>query len=121
MADPSLVMGQGEEIRNLAAAGVAYLDKRTEFWRQQKPIYARVNEQKAKELKKTQKSTQRATLSSASRGKDSKALAAQLEETEHLLEIGDPESALSVAQSLVKAAEELSGPEKQKFLASGYG
>lgn len=40
-------LGQGDDVKSLASSGIRYLDKRTEFWRQQKPIYARVNEQKA--------------------------------------------------------------------------
>ncbi|EGD72188.1 hypothetical protein PTSG_00210 [Salpingoeca rosetta] len=44
--DPSLRLGQGGDIKTLAASGLQYLDKRTEFWRQQKPIYVREQERK---------------------------------------------------------------------------
>ena len=38
-ADPQSQMGQN--IYNLVRDGLTYLDTRTEFWRQQKPMYAR--------------------------------------------------------------------------------
>ena len=37
---------------NLVSGGIQYLDNRTEFWRQQKPIYAREQEQKMRTTKK---------------------------------------------------------------------
>lgn len=43
---------QEDGVKDVVAGGINYLDKRTEFWRQQKPIYARVNEQKMKTTKK---------------------------------------------------------------------
>lgn len=58
MSDPSMALGQGDDVKTLATSGIRYLDKRTEFWRQQKPIYARVNEQKmARTARQTIKST----------------------------------------------------------------
>jgi len=58
MNDPSMALGRGDDVKTLAGSGVRYLDKRTEFWRQQKPIYARVNEQKAaRTARQTIKST----------------------------------------------------------------
>ncbi len=118
MADPSLSMGQGEEIRSLAAAGAAYLDKRTEFWRQQKPIYARVNEAKAKELKKTLKSTVRSTASASGASSKQQKVAQQLEEIEGLLEKGEAEEALGAAQSLLKSIDDYGLADKQRVLAS---
>jgi hypothetical protein len=49
MNDPSLGLGKNQSVKKLAETGIKYLDKRTEFWRQQKPMYARKNE--AKQLK----------------------------------------------------------------------
>lgn len=58
MNDPSMALGRGDDVKTLAGSGIRYLDKRTEFWRQQKPIYARVNEQKAaRTARQTIKST----------------------------------------------------------------
>ena len=44
------------EISALVQEGLSYLDSRTEFWRQQKPMYARKRE---KELKKWNRSPTR--------------------------------------------------------------
>ncbi len=38
----------GENIHSLVCDGLRYLDTRTEFWRQQKPMYARHNEKRSK-------------------------------------------------------------------------
>eukprot|EP00055_Hartaetosiga_balthica_P013671 m.71095 g.71095 ORF g.71095 m.71095 type:complete len:554 (+) comp8337_c1_seq1:58-1719(+) len=59
MNDKSLNLGEaGQDIKSLAHEGLQYLDKRTEFWRQQKPIYARVNERKQKKAERNHRSTQ---------------------------------------------------------------
>jgi len=50
-----LVGALGTEVKGLATSGASYLDKRTEFWRQQKPIYARVNEAKVNAQRNTMK------------------------------------------------------------------
>lgn len=53
--DTTLNGALGQEVRGLASSGSSYLDKRTEFWRQQKPIYARVNEAKVNAQKQQMK------------------------------------------------------------------
>ncbi|NXJ00412.1 TTC25 protein, partial [Psophia crepitans] len=40
---------QGIKIADLVLSGIAYLDTRSEFWQQQKPIYARVRERKLRQ------------------------------------------------------------------------
>ncbi|XP_015741128.1 tetratricopeptide repeat protein 25 [Coturnix japonica] len=37
---------QGIKVEDVVQGGIAYLDRRAEFWQQQKPIYARVRERK---------------------------------------------------------------------------
>lgn len=52
-AHPGLTIDSNDKaIYKLAQEGINYLDSRTEFWRQQKPMYARKRE---KELKKWNK------------------------------------------------------------------
>eukprot|EP00911_Craspedida_sp_UC1_P003015 UC1_evm2s2201 len=43
MKDTTLGSDLGEQVKKLATDGASYLSKRSDFWRQQKPIYARVN------------------------------------------------------------------------------
>nr|XP_047909122.1 outer dynein arm-docking complex subunit 4 isoform X3 [Anser cygnoides] len=40
---------QGIKVADMVLSGIAYLDTRTEFWQQQKPIYARVRERKLRQ------------------------------------------------------------------------
>ncbi|XP_021233490.1 tetratricopeptide repeat protein 25 isoform X2 [Numida meleagris] len=42
---------QGIKVEDMVLGGIAYLDTRAEFWRQQKPIYARVRERKLRQQK----------------------------------------------------------------------
>ncbi|KAM6368660.1 outer dynein arm-docking complex subunit 4 [Pluvialis apricaria] len=42
---------QGIKVADLVLSGISYLDKRSEFWQQQKPIYARVRERKLRQQK----------------------------------------------------------------------
>ena len=49
--------GGNKEISALVTNGIQYLDVRADFWRQQKPIYARVNEQKQRTMRGTSKAT----------------------------------------------------------------
>lgn len=45
--------GDDESMTQLVTDGIQYLDKRTDFWRQQKPLYAREHEQRMRTTKKT--------------------------------------------------------------------
>lgn len=40
---------QGIKVADLVLSGISYLDTRSEFWQQQKPIYARVRERKLRQ------------------------------------------------------------------------
>ncbi|XP_072742141.1 outer dynein arm-docking complex subunit 4 [Ciconia boyciana] len=42
-------MKQGIKVVDLVLSGISYLDTRSEFWQQQKPIYARVRERKLRQ------------------------------------------------------------------------
>ena len=41
-----------KKVRELVQDGLTYLDKRADFWRQQKPLYARKKDKQSKEAKK---------------------------------------------------------------------
>lgn len=43
-----------EEVRNLARNGITYLDERSKFWHQEKPVYARMKAGRLKPLIKPQ-------------------------------------------------------------------
>ena len=58
LADPSIVGGQASEIKAVVSSELNFLDKRTDFWRQQKPIYARSHEQKLKATIRPAQATQ---------------------------------------------------------------
>jgi hypothetical protein len=58
LSDPALVGTPVNEIRLVASKELKYLEKRSDFWRQQKPVYARQNEQKQKLSKSFSKSAQ---------------------------------------------------------------
>eukprot|EP00126_Sphaerothecum_destruens_P004683 Sdes_comp18327_c0_seq1m8051 len=51
--DHDLIQDTNSQIHSLIANGLSYLEARTEFWRQQKPMYARRNEQRRKFKKAT--------------------------------------------------------------------
>ncbi|NXX85801.1 TTC25 protein, partial [Urocolius indicus] len=50
---------QGIKVRDLVLGGISYLDKRSEFWQQQMPIYARVRERKLRQQKWTRNKKQK--------------------------------------------------------------
>lgn len=55
--------GENNDMASLVSDGLSYLDTRTEFWRQQKPIYARDYEHKMRTTKRSLTSTQKTTTS----------------------------------------------------------
>jgi hypothetical protein len=49
LSDPTLIGGSSADIKSVVSQELGFLEKRTDFWRQQKPIYARGYEQKQKQ------------------------------------------------------------------------
>ncbi|KAH8853936.1 Tetratricopeptide repeat protein 25 [Schistosoma japonicum] len=43
-----------EDVRNLARSGITYLDERSKFWHQEKPVYARTKAKRLKSMPKSQ-------------------------------------------------------------------
>ena len=56
LADPSLGAAVAD-VRSVASKELRYLEKRSDFWRQQKPVYAREHEQKQNALKASTRAT----------------------------------------------------------------
>jgi len=81
-----------QPIYELVQSGINYLDTRTEFWRQQKPLYARQKDKVSKKRK----------------GKPSMAkyVLKELEEIDQALINGNPDRSLKLAQQLLKKVEE---------------
>eukprot|EP00049_Salpingoeca_infusionum_P018902 m.359245 g.359245 ORF g.359245 m.359245 type:complete len:550 (+) comp18489_c0_seq1:220-1869(+) len=112
MNDPSMELGSGPDVKSLASSGLQFLDTRTEFWRQQKPMYVRVNEQKKKA-----KSTMRAT--SRAKPVDTKGVsqvAELISQAEASLQDEDPMTAYSTAERALDVASELPDASRDKFL-----
>jgi len=81
-----------QPIYELVQSGINYLDTRTEFWRQQKPLYARQKDKVSKKRK----------------GKPSMAkyVLKELEEIDQALINGNPDRSLKLAQQLLKKVED---------------
>jgi hypothetical protein len=123
--DPSFVMSaapKGDDdddvkgppdLKSVVAGGLSYLENRSQFWRQQKPIYARVNERK----NRTVKSTTLKKGPSAARSKDEGAkVLAKLEVVEQALDDGDYERARMLAENLIHVVDDMSSSSKNDKL-----
>ncbi|XP_030076979.1 outer dynein arm-docking complex subunit 4 [Microcaecilia unicolor] len=89
----------GLKLRDLIIGGITYLDTRTEFWRQQKPIYARERDrrfvqQKWSRNKKTKPSD------------PTRYILKSLEEIDMLLTHSNPEGSCKKAQHVLKRVEQ---------------
>ncbi|XP_066919955.1 outer dynein arm-docking complex subunit 4-like [Clytia hemisphaerica] len=98
-------------VYDLVQSGLTYLDTRTEFWRQQRPLYAR-----RKDNGKTSPSKKKKPKQSFG-----KQVLIQLEEVDQALANGDAERSLKLAQALMKTVEEAdpaSLPNKNDVIAN---
>ncbi|XP_051988767.1 outer dynein arm-docking complex subunit 4-like isoform X1 [Xyrauchen texanus] len=101
LQDEDLIKGKirtGERVQDLIEGCISYLDTRTEFWQQQKPIYARQRDRKlmqqqwSRALHKPPSDPTRHVLTS-------------LEEIDTALSAGKAESSLKKARELMKAVQ----------------
>lgn len=83
--DPSLRLGKGSDVKSLASAGLQYLDKRTEFWRQQKPMYVRQQE-KLEQTQRRKNSTSKISTKQEQRMKRRETIEEVRHQVEHALE-----------------------------------
>ncbi|XP_043530676.1 outer dynein arm-docking complex subunit 4 isoform X2 [Chiloscyllium plagiosum] len=106
----------GGTIQELIVNGITFLDTRTEFWRQQKPIFAREREQRIKaqswKTQRKQAETEQTTF-----------ILQRMEEIDMLLADGYPEECKTKAMELVQIVKEWSQrevPNKAEFLGNLY-
>ncbi|XP_031557017.1 tetratricopeptide repeat protein 25-like [Actinia tenebrosa] len=113
LSDDDLVNNKNNnnQIHGLVTSGLSYLESRTEFWRQQKPLYARKKE-KPKPKKVQQKSKPADTT---------KFILRSLEEIDLALAEGDAEGSLKQAQSTLRTVQSLgedSVPNKEDVIGN---
>ena len=84
-------------IYDLVSDALEYIDKRTDFWRQQEPLYARQNK-KAKPKKKPHKKAP---------ADITKFILRSLEEIDQAMVEGDPEGSLNKAQATMRTVNSL--------------
>jgi len=100
MEDSNFINGESnKKVRELVQDGLTYLDKRADFWRQQKPLYARKKDKQSKEAKKY------ATRDQVAVKKLSKFMK-KLEEIDAALSEGEAEKSLKLAKSTLKEVQE---------------
>ncbi|KAI7803436.1 tetratricopeptide repeat protein 25 [Triplophysa rosa] len=117
LQDEDLIKGKirtGEHVQDLIEGCISYLDTRTEFWRQQKPIYARQRERKLMQQQ----------WNSALHKPPSDPtyyVLASLEEIDAGLSAGNPEKSLKKSREVLKAVHGWSEevlPNKREVLGN---
>lgn len=112
MEDEGFIQSHSNKpVYDLVQSGLAYLDTRTEFWRQQRPLYARKKDT-GKPAPKKKKGVKQSI---------GKQVLKQLEEIDQALANGDPERSLKLAQILMKTVEDAdpaSLPNKGDIIAN---
>ncbi|XP_065655581.1 putative uncharacterized protein DDB_G0282133 [Hydra vulgaris] len=100
-------------IYELVQGGLSFLETRTEFWRQQRPIYAR-----KKEVRKL-----KSTVKKKSKSDVGKYVLQQLEDIDHALGNFDPERGLRLAKNLLNFTKEIDEkelPHKIEVIANAH-
>ncbi|NXC18268.1 TTC25 protein, partial [Corythaeola cristata] len=95
---------QGIKVADLVLSGISYLDTRSEFWQQQKPIYARVRERKLRQQRWIRDKEQKP----AEIGKH---IVKSVEDTDMLLTSDCPEERCRKAEQVLKTIQEWSDDE----------
>ncbi|XP_065888978.1 outer dynein arm-docking complex subunit 4-like isoform X2 [Dysidea avara] len=113
-----LLNSKSTKLMDLIQDGLVYLDTRADFWRQQKPMYARKREQQLRRIKPS------LTKPVGASGRDyTKFILKSLEEIDTALENGDAENSLKQARAVLKTVQSLNEkdvPSKYEFMASLY-
>uniref|UniRef100_A0A8C3BV68 Outer dynein arm-docking complex subunit 4 n=1 Tax=Cairina moschata TaxID=8855 RepID=A0A8C3BV68_CAIMO len=107
---------QGIKVADMVLSGIAYLDTRTEFWQQQKPIYARVRERKLRQQRwirdKKRKPAEVARY-----------IVKSMEDIDMLLTGGSPEESCKKAEHVLKTIQGWSDdevPNKNELIGNLY-
>ena len=98
-------------IHGLISGGISYLDSRTEFWRQQKPLYARKKQKPVLHRNKPKPKTE----------DPADFVVRSLDEIDQKLSDGDDEGSLKQAENTlrqVKAIDDKAIPNKQEVIAN---
>ncbi|XP_010175465.1 tetratricopeptide repeat protein 25, partial [Antrostomus carolinensis] len=95
---------QGIKVADLVLGGISYLDRRSEFWQQQKPIYARVRERKLRQ----QSCVRDKKRKPAEVGRY---LVKSMEDIDMLLTGGSPEESCKKAEHVLKTVQGWSDDE----------
>ncbi|NXL59146.1 TTC25 protein, partial [Chordeiles acutipennis] len=95
---------QGIKVADLVLSGISYLDRRSEFWQQQKPIYARVRERKLRQQSYIRDKKQKPA-------EVGRYLVKSMEDIDMLLTGGSPEESCKKAERLLKRVQEWSDSE----------
>ncbi|KAG1967684.1 tetratricopeptide repeat protein [Pimephales promelas] len=117
LQDEDLIKGKirtGERVQDLIVGCISYLDTRTAFWQQQKPIYAR---QRDRKLMQQQWNRVRHKPPSD----PTRYVLTSLEEIDKALSAGNAESGLKKARELIKVVKEWSEqvlPNKREVLGN---
>ncbi|MBN3296485.1 TTC25 protein, partial [Amia calva] len=101
LKDEDLISGNlrsGLKVQDLILSGISYLDTRTEFWRQQKPIYARERDRKLMQQK--WKKTREGKPSDPNRY-----ILQSLEEIDKALTLGNAEGSCKKARQVLKVVQ----------------
>jgi len=100
LEDDELTKGtvnNGMSIHELILSGLNYLDTRTDFWQQHKPIYARKRDRMLMQQKWSKAEQQQGSTKAKSAE-----LLKSLENAEHLLEAGKPQKTLECLKDIIK-------------------
>ncbi|KFP71786.1 Tetratricopeptide repeat protein 25, partial [Acanthisitta chloris] len=107
---------QGVKVADLVLGGISYLDRRREFWQQQKPMYARVRERRLRQQRWIRGRRQKPAELGAS-------VAKSMEDIETLLAEGSPEESCRKAERVLKTVKgwrEDEVPNKKELIGNLY-
>uniref|UniRef100_F6ZC29 Outer dynein arm-docking complex subunit 4 n=1 Tax=Monodelphis domestica TaxID=13616 RepID=F6ZC29_MONDO len=119
LKDEDLIKGtikRGMTVEDLIMTGINYLDTRTDFWRQQKPIYARERDRKLMQEKWVRDRKRRPS-------ETARYILKSLEEIDMLLTSGSAESSCQKAEKVLKKVLEWDKdevPNKDELLGNLY-
>ncbi|XP_061199201.1 outer dynein arm-docking complex subunit 4 [Neopsephotus bourkii] len=107
---------QGIKVKDLVLGGISYLETRSEFWQQQKPIYARVRERKLRQQRWTRDKRQKAL-------EVGRHIEKTMEDIDMLLSSDSPEESCKKAKRLLRKVQGWSEdelPNRKELMADLY-
>ncbi|XP_059582927.1 outer dynein arm-docking complex subunit 4 isoform X3 [Alligator mississippiensis] len=107
---------QGMTVEDLILGGIKYLDTRTEFWQQQKPIYARVRDRKLRQQRWIQDKKRKPS-------EVARHIVKSMEDIDMLLTSGCPEGSCKKAEHVLKTIKgraDVEVPNKNELIGNLY-